>query len=824
MLNSAWQDIRFALRQIRRSPIFALSAVLTLALGIGANTGIFSLLNGYLRPLPVPDADRIMIIAAEMPGDETGFRYRFSYQALTDYRAETTAFSDVFAFDTRIAGLTAGGKTTQFVYHAVTGNFFTALQLPPVLGRVFEPGEGERAGTEVVLVLGHRFWQRRFGGDPGVVGRIVRVDGQPARVIGIAPPGFHGLYQGADIEGYVPLGALRARTAQTGQLFTDRTIRFLTMLARLRPGVTREAAQQAVDLVAGRLQREYPQERNITARVLPEPMGRPIPMRFLSELLPMIQGSMLGLAGLVLLIACMNVTNLLLVRASARQREMAMRAALGSGRSRLIRLLLAESLILAFGGTAFGLVLARWATGLFVARLNVGVNLPLNLDFHYDWRVFMYAAALAAITGSLIGLVPALRASRVQVTALLHDGGHGSSGGAGRQRLRGAMVIAQVAGSLVLLIIAGLCVRNTQRAQVMDLGFDPANVLTMRVDPHQVGYNGPRVTKFYDDLERRIQALPAVESFAMSFSVPMGYIFDGCVVAREGEVAAADEPRSDVGCNPVSSDYFHLMRIPIVAGRAFTPQDDDSSARVVIVNETVARRLWPGQDPIGRKLIAPRFEGRVWEVVGVARDSKYLAAFEKPLPHLYFSIRQSGSYMRVIYVRSAAAPETLAPLLERELQALDPEVPVADVKTMSQIVEGGMGFLIFRVGTLQAGAMGVLGLLLTVVGVYGVVSYSASQRTRELGIRMALGAEPAIVRLLVLRQGAVLVVAGIGCGLLIAAAATRALARFFFFVGVNDTATFAVVTSLLAAIALVACYLPARRAMRVDPMIALRHE
>jgi predicted permease len=824
MLHSAWQDLRFALRQIRRAPVFTASAVLTLALGIGANTGIFSLLNGYFRPLPVPDADRVVILAAEMPGDETGFRYRFSYQAFKDYHAETGAFSDVFAFDTRIAGLTAGGKTTQFVYHAVTGNFFSALRVPPLLGRVFEPGEGERAGTEVILVLGYQFWQRRLGGDPNVIGQVVRIDGQSARIIGIAPPGFHGLYQGAEIEGYVPLGALRARTAQTGQLFTDRTIRFLTMLARLRPGVSHEAAQQAVDVIAARLQREYPQEKNVTTRVLPEPMGRPIPMRFLSELVPMIQGSMFALAGLVLLIACMNVANLLLVRAAAREREMAMRAALGAGRSRLIRLLLVESLLLAFAGTAFGLLLARWATGLFLARLNVGVDLPLNLDFHYDWRVFAYAAALAAITGALMGLVPALRASRVQVTALLHDGGHGSSGGAGRQRLRSGMVIAQVAGSLVLLIVAGLCVRNTQRAQAMDLGFDPANVMTMRVDPHQVGYDGPRTSAFYDDLERRIRALPSVESVAMSFSVPMGYIFDGCVAAREGEVTSADEPRADVGCNPVSSDYFRLMRIPIVSGRAFTPQDDEGSAHVVIVNETAARRLWPGQNPVGRKLVVPRFEGRIWEVVGVARDSKYLAAFEKPLPHLYFSIRQSPSYMRVIYVRSAAPPETLAPLLERELQAIDPEVPVADVKTMTQIVEGGMGFLLFRIGSLQAGAMGMLGLLLTVVGVYGVVSYGASQRTRELGIRIALGAEPSLVRLLVLRQGAVLVVAGILCGLLIAAAATRALSRFFFFVGATDVATFAVVTTVLAAIALVACYLPARRAMRVDPMIALRHE
>ena len=821
---SIGQDVRFALRQMRRAPAFAIGAVLTLALGIGANTGIFSLLNGYLRPLPVPHADRIVVLAAEMPGDETGFRYRFSYAALNDYRAQTRVFSSVFAFDTRISGMTTGGKTTQFVYHAVTGDFFTGLQMTPLLGRYLEPGEGEHAGGETVIVLGYQFWQRRFGGNPDVVGITVRIDGQPARIVGVAPPGFHGLYQGADIEGYVPLGALRGRAAQTGRLFTDRTLRFLTVVARLQPGVTLATAQAAVDVVAQRLQREYPQEKGITARVIPEPMARPIPMRFLSDLIPLIQGSMLGLAGLVLLIACMNVANLLLVRATVRQREMAMRAALGSGRARLVRLLLVESLLLAFAGTAAGLVMARWATGLFVGSLNVAVNIPLNLDFHYDWRVFLYAAAIAAVTGSLMGLVPAVRASRTQVTALLHDGGHGGSAGGGKQRLRSAMVVAQVAGSLVLLIVAALCVRNSQRAQMVDLGFDPSNVLTLRVDPHQVGYDGPRATAFYEEVDRRLRALPAVQSFAMAFSVPMGYIFDGCVAAPEGQVAPADEPQADVGCNSVTPEYLDLMRIPMLKGRGFTRKDDESSARVVVINETLARRLWPGQEAIGRRLVVPRFEGRLWEVVGVARDSKYLAVFEQPLPHLYFAMRQSPSFMRVLYVRSSAPPELLGPLVEREIQALDPDVPIADLKSMTRVIEGGMGFLLFKVGTLQAAAMGVLGLLLAVVGVYGVASYGASQRTREMGIRLALGADPAVVRGLVLHQGAVLVIGGIACGLLAAAGVTRTLARFFFLAGSTDITTFAAVTALLSAIALVACYLPARRAMRVDPMVALRHE
>ena len=824
MLSSLVQDVRLTLRQIRRAPAFAISAVLTLGLGIGANTGIFSLLNGYLRPLPVPNAGRIVVIAAETPGDETGFRYRFSFPALNDYRGETSVFSDVFAFDTRIAGMTAQGKTTQFVYHLVTGNFFSGLRLAPLVGRFIEPGEGEHPGGEPVIVLGYNFWQRRFGGDATVVGTTVRIDGVPARIVGIAPPGFYGLYQGADIEGYVPFGTIRGRAITPARLYNDRTVRYLTMLARLRPDVTMAAAQNAVEVIARRLQHEYPEERDLTARVLPEPMARPIPMRFLSELLPRIQMTLLALAGLVLLIACMNVANLLLVRATARQREMAMRAALGSGRARLVRLLLVESLMLSFAGTAVGLLFARWATGLFVGQLKVAVSMPLNFDFHYDWRVFLYAAAIATTAGMLMGLVPSLRASRTKVTALLHDGGYGSSSGAGRHRLRSAMVVAQVAGSLVLLIVAGLCVRSSQRAQLVDLGFDPVNVLTLRVDPHQVGYDGVRVTQFYDELERRVRALPAVDEYATAFSTPMGYIFDACYVAPEGQVETSDQPKTSVGCNPVTPRYFDLMHIPIVRGRAFTDQDLETSRPVAIVNETLARRLWPGQDPIGRMLDVPRFEGHLWQVVGVARDSKYLAVFEKPLPQLYFAMRQSPTFLRVVHLRSSAPPELLGALVQREIAAIDPDVPVADVKTLTEVVHGGMGFVLFRVGTMQAGAMGILGLLLTVVGVYGVVSYGASQRTREMGIRLALGAAPATLGGLVLRQGVGLVGTGIVVGLAVAAAVARALSRFFFLVGGMETGTFVAVTLLLSFIALVACYLPARRAMRVDPIVALRHE
>jgi predicted permease len=816
-------DVRVTLVQLRRSPAFTLTAVLTLAIGAGANTGIVSLLDGFLRPLPVPRPHEIVIIAADTPGDETGFRYRFSYPALADYRAQNDVFADVFAFDARLSGLTANGRTTLFTYQIVTGNFFSGLELEPVAGRLFAENEGEGPAGEVLIVLGHAYWLSRFGGDPAVVGTTVRIDGQPAQIIGVAPPGFHGMFAGAEMQGYAPIGALR-RGTPTPDLFTDRTLRPLTLGARLKRGVSLASAQATVDVIARRLHAQYPlTDRETSARVLPEPLARPLPLRFLTDLMPLVRAATLALAALVLLIACMNVANLLLVRASVRQREIAVRSALGSGRWRLVRLMLIESVVLAAAGTAIGLVLARWATNLFLGSINLAVEIPVALEFDYDWRMFGYATVITVATGLVTGIVPALRAARGAVNPL-HEGGRSGSDSAGRQRLRRALVVAQVAGSLVLLIVAGLFVRSLQEAHRIDLGFDPEHLLTVRLDPRQLGYSEARSAEFYDQLERRLLALPGVDNVATAFTSPMGYIFDACVLIPDDTVRQPDDPQNSVSCNAVGSTYFDTMRIPLVRGRRFTTQDDDGSARVAIVNETMARRQWPGEDPIGKRLRLERRGDSVWEVVGVVRDSKYLAAFESPLPHIYLPIAQNAMFLRVVFVRSALAPEALGPQLEREIRALDAEMPIADLKSMAALLEGGMGVLLFRWGTMQAAAMGLAGLLLAIIGVYGVVSYSATQRAREMAIRMALGAEPRRVAALVLRQGSGLVAAGIACGLLVALLVTRAIAGFFFVVSATDAITFVAVTALLSVIAIVACYLPAKRVMRLDPMTVLRRD
>jgi macrolide transport system ATP-binding/permease protein len=823
-LEPLLQDLRFALRQIRRAPAFALTAALTLALGIGANAAIFGIINGFLRPLPVSDPDRIVVLAATLPGDDTGIRYRFSYPAIQDYRRLTDIFSDVFAFDVRIGGLGAEGRTTQFVYHTVTGDFFSALGLAPSAGRLFLPGEGEHANAEPVIVLGHAYWQRRFGSNPSVVGASVRLDGRSARVIGIAPEGFRGLFEGADMDGYVPLGAVQSKSIVSGLFFSDRSIRGLTMVARLRPGMTIARAQSAVDVLAGSLATAYPAtEKGTGTRVIPERGARPMPLPFLANVLPFVRVLLLVLAALVLLIACMNVANLLLVRATVREREMAVRAALGAGRHRLIRLLLVESAILAIAGAALGIVIGQWVSVTFARSIRVGTDVPLFLDFHFDWPVFVYAFAATAVTAIVVGVLPAMRASRARVTDLLHDGGRGSSGG-GRQRVRSLLVVMQVAGSLVLLVVAGLFVRNLQRAQHVDLGFDPGHVLTVRIDPQNLGYDTARAWTFYDELERRLRDVPGVESVSMSSTVPLGYISGGYVARAEGAAAAADGPGSAIGCNTISPTYFETLRIPLVEGRAFTEHDVEHSPRVAIVNQTMAARLWPGQTALGKKLEIPALAGPAWEVVGVVRDSKYLAVFETPLPHFYLPQGQNFTFLRSLEVRSATPLRALAMRVQREVEALEPDMPVADVRPLTETITGNFGFLLFRVGAMQASAMSVLGLVLAVIGVYGVVSYRTTQRRREIGIRMALGAEPNDVRGLVLRQGVALVAIGIAAGLVVATGATTILTRIMVFVSVTDPATFLLVTAFLTAAAVAACYVPARRAMRADPAVALRQE
>ena len=823
MLN----DVRIVLRQAARTPGFVAAAVLTLALGVGVNTAIFSIVNAFVRPLPVPDPEQLVVIAGVDPSDETGLRFKTSFPALQDYRERATnVFSDVFGYDVRIGGLGVDGKTSQFTYQVVTGNVFHALRLQPAAGRLFVPGEGEHVNSEAVIVLGYEYWQRRFGGDPSAVGRMVRFDGFQSRIIGVAPRGFRGLIDAAEMDGYIPIDLLPRFGRSADQIFVERSWHPLTLLARLRPGVSVAEAQAVMDVIASQLAAEHPAtDGGRTVRVTPETSARPIPLQSLTSVLPIVQVLLFALSSIVLLIACLNVANLLLVRATVREREMAVRASLGAGRARLIRLLLVESFMLALAGTIAGLVLGQVLNWLFISSIDLGTDVAFTFDARFDWRVFMNAAVVAIATGFVVGALPARRVSRPSLTTLLHDGGRSGSVGAGRQRVRHALVMAQIAGSAVLLIVAGLFVRNLRIAQQIDLGFSPEHVLTARLNTMNIGMDPKRSKAFYEELDRRVQNLPGVESTAQSFSLPLGWIFGGYDAHPEERPPAPDREAASVGANSVTPAFFDTLGIKVIAGRKFNDADSLESKRVVIINDTLAERFWPGREPIGRRITLPDLEGEAWEVVGVTETTKYLAVFEHALPYIYLPQAQNPAMLRVVQIKSATVPVAqLQAQLERTVGELEPELSLADVRPLTEIVQGNLGFVLFRVGAWQASAMGLLGLALAVIGIYSLVSYQTAQRSREIGIRMALGAEPSDVRRLVMRQGAWLIGGGLVIGLALTLVATTALGKVLVLVSATDPVTFVGVTALLGIAALVACYLPARRATRIAPVEALRHE
>jgi predicted permease len=815
------EDVRYGFRMLGKSPGLTVIMALTLALGIGANTAIFSVMNGWLlRPLPVPAPEQITVLAAQQKGDYLGVFY-LSYPQIVDFRKDAGVFSDVFASQISIGGLSFAGHATQFVFTYVTGNYFSGLGVKPALGRFFLPSEGERPGQDPLVVLGYSFWQKRFGGDSGIVGRQVLVDGKPATVIGVAPKGFRGTSFALDVEGYLPLNMMAIESDSSG-MWTNRSQREFVAMGRLKPGVSLAEAQSSVNVVAQRLGDGYPAtDKGITLRVIPETLARPQP--FASNIVPIIAGLFLALAALVLLLACMNVANILFVRATVRQREIAIRAALGASRGRLVRQLLTESILLALLGGVGGVVLGGWASGA-IASLLPNTDLPLYMDFSFDWRVFAFALAAAASTGILVGVWPAWHSAGTDASAVLHEGGRSDTAGVGRHRVRSTLVVAQVAGSLMLLIVAGLFIRSLTRIQHTNLGFDPDHLLNVLMDPHEIGYDTARTKEFYRELEARVRALPGVESASLAFSVPMGSTNDGRGICIERHPLAPGLQPPLVLFNRIDADYFKTLRVPFLRGRLFTESDNETAPLVAIVNQAMASEFWPNEDPIGKRFSMVGPNGPFAQVVGVAADGKYAFIGWDHKPYFYVPLAQNYTSFEALEIRSSVPPESLITEVRNEVRALDPNMPISSIKTMTQSLEGANGFFIFRLGATLAGVMGILGLTLAVVGVYGVVSFAASQRTHEIGIRLALGAERRDILRLVLGQGLGLVGAGVLTGLVAAWALTRSVANLLVGVTPTDPLTFTIAALFLAAIALWACYMPARRATRVDPMVALRYE
>ena len=819
--------MRQALRQLIRDRGLTALVGLTIALGVGVNTALFSLVNCLHRPLPVRNASRLYVLATrrQVSTGSEGMEYRFTYPALADFRAQASSWSALMAFQFGQGGISDGRRPREFFFSYVTGNYFTALGVSPAVGRVFSPGEGESPDAPLELVLSYSYWQKLYGGDRSVVGRQVRLNGASATIIGVAARGFSGTYANAEMDGFVPLSLL-SHTEQFGGsgFFHGRTSPRLTMMGILRPGVPISHARTEAELIAARLERQYPDtDKGISVWIGPEPWARPVPIPSMVNSGPFVSALFLLLGAMVLVLACMNVGNVLLVRAAAREREMAVRVALGSGRGRLIRQVLTESLLLAACGGVAGILLGSWAAAA-IGGVPISSDLPASLDLAFDWRVFAYALGATLLAGAGAGLWPALAASRADIAAVLHESGRAGTAARGSRRLRNALVVVQVAGSLTLLIVAGLFASGLASMRNKDIGFDPRHMATLATDTTYAGYDTARTNTFYRDLERRVKELPGVDSVALSFSAPVSYKRIADNVEVEGSAPAPARERPLIFFTPVTPDYFRALAMPVVRGRAFLDSDGETAPQVAIVNETMAHSLWPGQDPIGKRFRMTRAGSGWCQVVGVAHDSKYLTLFEPPLPFFYVPSAQHFYARRTLQVRGPMPPETLLPRIEAEVRALDSDMPITESRTMEQALEGMSGFWGFRLGAWLSGGMGAVGLILAVVGVYGVVSYAAGARTREIGIRMALGASSREILRLILGQGLALIATGILIGLAFAGLLARAMTRGLHGTIGSTPLPFLLVTVFLAAVALAASYIPARRALQQDPARALRHE
>jgi predicted permease len=818
------QDIRYGLRALRKSPGLTAIVAITIALGVGANTAMFSLINGFLiRPLPVPSPEQLTALAVQEKNSPLG-AHGFSYQEFAAFRQQAVASCDVFgqALARGSLGLSADGRTDRVSITAVSKNYFSGLGVNPALGRLILPSEGESPGEQPVMVLGYAFWQKRFGGDPSVIGKQVRIDGKPVEIVGVVPKEFHGSFSIFEMDGYVTFSTLFP-SGYGSNFWSDRNWRQILAMGRLKPGVSLAQAQSLFDVISQRQGEQYPaSDKGFSVRVLPERLSRPIP--YANNAFLLISALFMVLSAIILLLACTNVVNILMAHASARMRELAIRTALGGSRARLVRQMLTETMLLATLGGLLGVLLGMWASGLSGSIHPPSV--PLQLDFGFDWPVFAYAFGLVLFTGIFVGLGPALKATKADVNAVLHQRGDADGRGSGhhRHKVRRDLMVLQVAGSLTLLIVAGLFVRSLQSAEHMDLGFNQDHVLNVTLDPQENDYNEAKTREFYRELESKVKAMPGVQSASLASSVPISAFPSGQRIYIENRPLLPDRPLPNILFNRIDSDYFETMGIPVLLGRGFLDSDNAAAPLVAVINQTMANRLWPGEEPIGRRFSMKSESGPFLEIVGVVRDSKYRTIAEDSDPFFYVPLEQNYTSFRVLQLRSSVAPGLLTGQIQRAIRELNPAITIVDIRTMEESLQGATGFFIFRLGASLAAFMGSLGLILAVVGVYGMVSYTAARRTQEIGIRIALGANPLQILKLVVGQGMRIVFIGVFAGLLAALALTRTMTHLLVGVSPNDPAVYIGVSVSLSLVALIASYIPARRATKVDPVVALRYE
>ena len=816
-MESLLKDVRYAIRGLIKRPAFAAIAIVTLALGIGANTAIFSLVNTVLlRSLPVEHPEEIVSVSVRGKDDSM---QAFSHPNYVDFRDQNQVLSGLLVYRFVPLSVSRLGNNQRLWGYEVSGNYFDVLGVKAIKGRTFTAEEDRARLANPVVVVSYDSWRERFGGDPELVGKDLLINNHQFRVIGIAPEGFKGTELVYAPEIWVPTSMIEWVEPGSGWL-DNRSANNFFGVGRLKPGVTPRQAEASLNGLALQLAKQYPNDNE----------GQSIKILPTGFIIPELRGAvvnftwvLMAAVAIVLLVTCTNLAGLLLARATERRREIAIRLAMGANRYRLIRQLLTESVLLSLAGGVGGVLLAIWIIKMLLA-FKPPIDFPLVIDVSIDWRVLLFSLLVSLLTGVIFGLAPTLQATKPSLLKSLKD--NAAQGGASRNLLRSGLVVAQMALSLVVLIGAGLVVRTLQQLQTMNPGFNPQNALMMSFDVGLQGYDEAKGQQFYRQLAERVRAVPGIKSVAITNYVPLILNYNSNSIFVEGQPAerGANAPTAMSGI--AGPRYFETLATPILQGREFTEQDTDQSERVVVVNETFVRRLLPfaksNVDAINRRISFAGAEGPFVRIVGVARDGKYFNIAEEPRSFVWRPLSQVYSSNAMIVVRTEGKPESMIAGVRREVQALDPTLPVFDVTTLTDHMR--LALFPSRVAAAVLGVFGIVALLLSAIGIYGITSYAVAQRTREIGIRMALGAQLGDVLKLVLSHGVKLTLIGVTIGLVGAYLVTRAITGVLYGVSATDPLTFGLVSLILITVALLACYVPARRATKVNPLVALRYE
>ena len=826
------QDVRYGARMLGKSPGFTVVVVLTLALGIGLNSSIFALFDAtVLRPLPVKDTATVVNVYQSVDGDSSGYR-TFSYPEYVAVRDFNSVFSGLVAYSWILVEMdtAARGADSVEVEEAnglfVSGNYFSVLGGEAALGRTFATEEDPTTGSQPVIVLSHAFWERRLHSDPAVVGKIVKLNGISLTVVGIARQDFVGTEPQAP-DFWVPLVMQPRLTPGDADRLRDRSSFWLDVVARLNPGVARNQAKASMDALAERLSEEYlGGNRRTTITLTPGSfLSRPDERGQVDSLAFLI----LSAVGMILLIACANVAALLLARAAGRQKEIGIRLSLGASRRRLVQQLLTESSLVTILGGGVGLLLVRWMPDFLIEVLQPPNQVPIALHAGLDITVLGYTLILSVITCLVFGLAPALQASKPNLSSVMKDDSTSFGQRLSRSRLHDFLVAAETAACLTLLLCAGLLLRALVRAQTVDVGFDTKHVLVASLDLDIHGYDNTRAAEFNSRIVERLQTLPAIRSVSVASLAPLGGISRSAGITVAGRETSTDSSSRSFGFWVVSPNYFSTLGVPIVQGRGFSVQDTVGGPPVAIVNQAMARQVWAGQDPVGKLFRLGPPTVPFTEIVGVVKDTGGARLWEEGEPYVYLPLIQTGKGPPIqtdqlgmkLLIRTAVSPEIAAALLPRIVKSMDPNVRVSATPLSNSL---GRWLWFSQTGAMLAGVIGIQALLLAAIGIYGVMSYSVGQRTHEIGIRIALGASHGDVLRLVVGQGLRVTLYGMVVGLVLALVVTRTIAAMLYGVQPTDPITFVGVLILLLGMALLACYIPARRAMRVDPMVALRYE